>query len=494
MAGVEALPDPDAPSAAPPRRVGPPAWAARSTIGTPLAVFRPRGFDGGGWPSLPLPGGAQVWAAYLELDRTQWLAPTQLEAGQMAQLRSLLRHGAEQVPYIRTLLARLEAAPDDFRTLADLRRLPVLPRRRVQEESASLTAAAMPEGTRDLGPIHTSGTSGVPIAVLQTNVAQTWWLAFHLRDLAWGGVDPRGTLAMIRPTRQPGPIRERLLDGVALPTWGPLHAVIETGRSHVMNLNQEPRRQLEWLLGIDPDYILSHPSNLQFLAGLALEQGRRFGRLRRVLAISEQLPDDVRDRIAAGFGAPVNNTYSCNEAGYLASPCPDAPLWHVHAENVILEVLDAADRPCPPGATGRVLLTTLHNTLMPLVRYEIMDEAEVGPARCPCGRGLPTLTRIHGKRHLMLRLPDGRARSSSDLVDGLRNIGGAHQFQVVQRAPDDVLVRIVPDRSWSPAHADRIVALARAHLEAPVRVEVALLDRLPVPPGGKILDVLAEPA
>ena len=52
----------------------------------------------------------------------------------------------------------------------------------------------------------------------------------------------------------------------------------------------------------------------------------------------------------------------------MASVCPRGHGWHVHAENVLLEILDDQDRPCRPGQTGRVLLTTLHNYLTPFLR------------------------------------------------------------------------------------------------------------------------------
>lgn len=51
--------------------------------------------------------------------------------------------------------------------------------------------------------------------------------------------------------------------------------------------------------------------------------------------------------------------------------------------------------PSAPDETGRVLVTPLHNLAMPLIRYDIGGAAEVG-APCPCGRGLPVLTRILG--------------------------------------------------------------------------------------------------
>ena len=49
-------------------------------------------------------------------------------------------------------------------------------------------------------------------------------------------------------------------------------------------------------------------------------------------------------------------------------------------------------------------ITSLHNRVMPLIRYEVGDFAEVGPP-CPCGRGLPVIARIMGRVRNCLRFP-----------------------------------------------------------------------------------------
>ena len=50
-----------------------------------MSFFRLRSFGGNRWPQLPETSLAQVWAAYLTLDRTQWLG-AEIELLQMAQL------------------------------------------------------------------------------------------------------------------------------------------------------------------------------------------------------------------------------------------------------------------------------------------------------------------------------------------------------------------------------------------------------------------------
>jgi len=46
---------------------------------------------------------------------------------------------------------------------------------------------------------------------------------------------------------------------------------------------------------------------------------------------------------------------------------------------------------------------------MPLIRYEIGDIAEWGPA-CDCGIHLPVLKRIWGRDNQSIQTPDGRYR------------------------------------------------------------------------------------
>jgi phenylacetate-CoA ligase len=214
--------------------------------------------------------------------------------------------------------------------------------------------------------------------------------------------------------------------------------------------------------------------------------------LRAIEAFAEPLEESVRRHIEAAFGVPVKDLYSCGEAGYLASQCPEGHGLHVHAENVLLEVLDDAGRPCRPGQTGRVVLTALHNFLTPLVRYDILDEATLGPERCPCGRGLPLLARVGGKHVPLFVLPDGRRKATAPLVAAVRQLGVAHQYQIVQKAPGHVVVRLAANAGWADDHEERLREVVRAHFEAPVRVDVEVRDGPALTARGKLQVVINE--
>src|SRR5207249_3485934 len=113
-----------------------------------------------------------------------------IHANQLAQLRTLLAHCLANVPYYRRTLQAAGLKPETVQSLVDLQRIPILPRRVYQQESKDIRTTVLPKGMAITGEACSTGTSGEPVRLLQTNVVQLWWLAFYLRDLEWCGMDP----------------------------------------------------------------------------------------------------------------------------------------------------------------------------------------------------------------------------------------------------------------------------------------------------------------
>src|SRR5713226_8873859 len=99
-----------------------------------MSFFHLRTITGNTWPPIPGNEISQLWAMYLELERTQWLDPADLEQAQLAQVRTLLAHCAQNVPYYRELLRTAGVTPGDIKTIADFRRIPILQKPTYQEQ------------------------------------------------------------------------------------------------------------------------------------------------------------------------------------------------------------------------------------------------------------------------------------------------------------------------------------------------------------------------
>ena len=79
-----------------------------------------------------------------------------------------------------------------------------------------------------------------------------------------------------------------------------------------------------------------------------------------------------------GVGRCALNQYGASEGGTFAVECESHTGLHIFEDLVLLEVVDADNRPVPPGTHGeKVLLTVLFNHTQPLIRYELSDSVRL---------------------------------------------------------------------------------------------------------------------
>ncbi|NNM29447.1 MAG: phenylacetate--CoA ligase family protein, partial [Akkermansiaceae bacterium] len=308
-----------------------------------------------------------------------------------------------------------------------------------------------------------------------------YWCVFTLRNHQWHERDFSGKLASIRAMKGGAPPP----DGVAAASWGrATHGLFHTGKSFVLEVGASLTEQVDWLQKIDPAYLLTYPSNIRALAERCLERGIELPGLRQVQSVGEIVTPAMRNASREAWGAPLIDTYSSEEFGYIALQCPSSEGMHIQAENLLVELLDENGRPCAPGETGRLVITGLHNYAMPLIRYEIGDHAVAGE-RCACGRGLPVLSKILGRTRNMLVKESGEMVWPRFGVRRFREIAPIRQYQAIQKSFTEMHVRLVADRPLTPDQEARLIRHIRESLESPFEIALEYLDEIPRSKGGK---------
>lgn len=434
------------------------------------------------WPAVPDAAGAALLAVLGQLEHSQWWSPAHLRAAQDEQLAAVLDHARRSVPFYAERLAGLDLSAPALAAGA-FAAIPPLTRAQAQDAGAALLSDAVPAGHGARLAFPTSGSTGQPLMAYGTGLTQLLFGAINLRDHAWHRRDVRARFCAIRTK-----VRAATQDG-----WGgAAQAAWQTGVAATLPIDEPLDAQLDWLLGQHAAYLITHPSNLAGLLELAARRGVVPAGLREVLTFGEALAPELRERCRTQWGAPLTDRYTCEEAGYLALECPDVPgVYHVQAEHVRVEVLDARGNVCPHAVPGHVTLTTLDNYAMPLLRYRIGDFASTGPA-CPCGRGLPVLTRIQGRARNLVRLPDGTRHWPSFPAEDWLAIAPVRAFQLRQRAPDLIVARVVVDPPLTAAQRAALTAMLRARLRHPFRVEFEPVEAIGRQPGGKFEDFVCE--
>lgn len=441
------------------------------------------GLPGVLWPTLPQPAQTQVLALLFQLEHSQWLSPERLRAAQLRQLDQVARHAVATVPHYRRSFGGVwdGGAALDWETFA---RLPLLTRRDLQERFADLASTA-PVGQHGAPAVaQTSGSTGTPVRVLRTALDQLFWKAFTLREHAWHGRDLGAKLSAIRQG-----VKEAEGGNWGAATEGLLH----TGPASTLPVDEDVATQLRWLQRQRPDYLLSHPTNLGALAAHCIRHGIRLQGLREVRTRGETLTPEVRELCRAAWDVGVVDMYSSNECGYMALQCPQGQHYHVMSEALVVEVIDDEGQACAPGETGRVVVTTLHNFAMPLIRYEIGDFAEAG-GLCACGRGLPVIHRILGRMRNMLVLADGRRYWPSFGLRGLSTELGIRQHQLVQKSFDLIEARLVVDVPLDSANEERLRRQLLSRAPEGFRIGLTYCAEIPRSAGGKFEDFISEVA
>jgi phenylacetate-CoA ligase len=357
----------------------------------------------------------------------------------------------------------------------ELSSLPILARAEIPQLAACVRSVHPSTALTSSG--LTSGSTGNPASFFYDSAHQASRFGARARYLRENGWNPLQRNVWIISTSMQSPdlmfVQHKRLLGIRF-------------MSHLTDLE----KMADTLRVINPLYLYSYPVNLDGLARVFQERGERLRSLRRIFSGSEVLDDSRRERLGRVFGVGVADNYGSTEA-FLAWQCPSGN-YHTNAEHVVVEVVDDAGRPSTAGNLGRVLVTTLHNRLMPLIRYEIGDYAIATEGPCPCGRTLPRIGRVAGRDINLFVSTNGRRFTPWPLFQPLLRREWIKQNQIVQRANDCFVVRYVGDRTLTVEDETEIRKHFQKIVRSPFTLSFERLEIIPRAPSGKFMMALNE--
>jgi phenylacetate-CoA ligase len=203
-----------------------------------------------------------------------------------------------------------------------------------------------------------------------------------------------------------------------------------------------------------------------------------------LLTRGEMLLPQVRDLLESTFDAPVSDSYACTEARDVAWQCRATGGYHINADNVVVEIV-RDDQPAPVGQIGEVVLTDLNRLAMPIIRYKNGDLARLASERCPCGCKLPLIAEIIGRTGQDCRLPNGKTILWNQLKS-LMTHQQIRQFQIVQEASGNFLIRYVPEKHAEITAIDNLLMCRfRNLLGHGIGVQIQKTGALPPASSGK---------
>ncbi|HZZ15811.1 MAG TPA: hypothetical protein VFE08_07610 [Candidatus Sulfotelmatobacter sp.] len=419
-----------------------------------------------------------------EMEREQWMGVAQLRELQNQRLCRLLKHAFTTVHYFRELLQELGLQPSDFKSEADLEQLPLLDKKIIRRNLDSLTSS----NAKGIQMFSTGGSTGVPLSFYLGPTRISSDVAARCRAEGWwgSGIGDREYVLWGSPLELTKQDRFRELRDRVLRTR--LMSAFEVSPAMMDRYLTEMERT-------GCRRIFGYPSSIALLCQHARRQGKDLSRLgvRTVFVTAEFLWDHWRQVIAETFGCPVVNGYGGRDSGFVAHECPHGGM-HVTADRLIVEIVGDDGRRVRPGELGEIVVTHFDTPEMPFIRYRTGDMGALSSELCRCGRTLPLLERIEGRKSDFIVAPDGRLMHGLSLIYVLRKIAGIEQFRITQKAVDDFQLELVTGNDFTRNSEAIIRSEFEQRLRAAVNVRIQYSPTMPASKNGKFRYVISEVA
>ena len=415
--------------------------------------------------------------------RETWTA-AQWQTWREERLSLILRRAATQVPFYRDQWTERRRRGDQA-AVEYLENWPILERESLRSAGAALVSEDC--STRSLVHDFTSGTTGKSVSLWASRDTLRAHYALHeARNFGWNGVSRQDRWAILG-----GQLVTRV--NATRPPFWVWNAALNQLYMSLFHLSPTfLPAYLDALRKYRITFLLGYTSGLYTLALESLRQGCRDWNIKAIITNAEHVSEHQRRTIEQAFGCRVCETYGMCENVAAATECAHGRL-HLWPDAGIVEVLEDG-QPVLPGETGDLVCTGLLNADMPLIRYRVGDRgalsaSDAADSPCPCGRTLPTLASLEGRKDEVLFTPDGRRIGALNRVfkDNLH----VREAQIIQETLHTIRVRYVPTPEYTSADGRQIVERIQLRM-GQIQVELEAVDKIPRTERGKFRMVICN--
>ena len=431
------------------------------------------------YPLAQFYAGRRSWRKeFWALCRLQWLSPDKLHEHRLKLLRSILEYVYKEIPYYRRVIKKCGMQADKVDTINDIQSLPFLDKNTINLNVDNLYN---PRFSVKYYKNTTSGSTGHPVTFYddgfkaglgvaeENRIKNNYGLKIGLREARFVRLTEE-TISLNSIFKK----RKMLINQMILPG---------------MNLSEEIFERIKnKLFKFKPEIIYGISSALYEFTKYFKDKGVLSSPWKVKLVICWAAPvfDHYTDLLRNFYGCPVVNLYSTREVGHIASTCPEGKL-HLHEENRLVEIVKDG-KPVEEGKRGEIVVTTLRDYAMPMIRYKTGDIGRISKKRCRCGRGTTVLEELEGRLGDILYLTNGRIISpnyccrimmSPDIADAIS------QFKIVQTGGMSLEIRVVKSPKFRAQHERMILSNLENSLGRGTSLDLRFVTRIDPQPSGK---------
>ncbi len=402
------------------------------------------------------------------------------------RFRQVVRYAYDYVPFYNRAFKKVNLDPDIIKGVEDLHRLPIIKKDEFKRQSPAELVSKEYDISR-LKKVRTSGSSGTPFEFYINKTEDSWRKAIYMRANISCGQKVRDRWVVLT---------------------APHHFHDTTGIQRKLGIFSQTcvslwdpsEKKIEEIAAINPHVLDGYSGSLVLLAKEMANRGLSVIKPRLMFGNAEAIDLASRRYIEKVFGAPYHDQYGSAEVDRASWQCPERNGYHMDVDSVITEFIDERGEPVADGEKGEVVFTSLFNFTMPLLRYAIGDVGSPSDELCPCGRTLPLMKVIEGRKDSFLTLPGGRTVSPmifNFVMSSFKFYANVEQYHIRQKKIDLFEVSLKMTDGWK-AQSD-VIREFESHIRTfddfvkdEIRFDVSVVDEIARSPTGKLLSVSSD--
>ena len=380
-----------------------------------------------------------IWA------KDETLPREELEEIQLRKLQQTVSYIYERVAPYRGKMDKAGVAPEDIRSLDDLRRLPFTSKKDFRDNYPMGLFAV---DKKELVRFHaSSGTTGKPTVVGYTKNDLDIWLNNVARVACMGGA------------RADDIVQLSFGYGTFTGALG-LHGGLEKIGAAVIPMSSgNTKKQIMFLKDMGVTLLVATPSYALHLG----EEIRRAGMdpakdlcLRTGLFGGEGMTEAMREEMHHVWGDQFfcTQNYGMSElcGPGVAGECRELCGMHVNEDWFIPEIINPeTEEVLPPGERGELVVTCLGKEALPIIRYRTGDMTRIFYEPCKCGRTTARIENLSGRADdmLVIRGVNVFPTQIEEVLLKIDEIGPHYEILVERKNRLDVMtitVELIDDR------------------------------------------------
>lgn len=361
---------------------------------------------------------------------------------QEERLRKIVKHCYERVSLYRKKFENAGIAPDDIKTIEDLKKIPFTEKEDLRK---AYPFGMLAVNLNEVLELHaSSGTTGHPTTCAYTRNDLEVWSKVMARIYASAGTE-RGDI-----------VQNAYGYGLFTGGLGFHYGALEIGAAVLPIAAGGTERQIRLAKEFGTTILACTPSYAAHLGRYAKEKlgidPAKELKWKSGLFGAEAWSEKLRERIEELLGLEAFDIYGLSEVigPGVSVECPEHNGLHIQEDHFLAEVIDPkTGEAVEEGETGELVLTTLTREATPVLRFRTGDITFLKTEECSCGRTLPRMGRILGRADDMLKVR-GVKFWPKTVEHALLNIEGVSEnYEITIERPqelDIMTLRVEPEK------------------------------------------------